>query len=253
VGSCCSPTAAGTAGTAPRNRYVAQMLNEAKLATLLVDLLTSNEESIDLRTAHLRFDIGLLAERLVGATDWLTQYPDTRHRRVGYFGARTGGAAALVAAAERPDVVGAVVSRGGRPDSLPGRAISIGSLRTTVVVTPSTTSASYVIKGTTRSCRRPSLRARLRALTLVDRRTLPTLHPPQLARLGQGRRWGLVYCLYYLAGQPLRPGRRKAVLAQMRRVPVPVLYPKPMPEDHGVGRESRREALRRSSRRRSLR
>jgi dienelactone hydrolase len=106
----------GSSRHSPRNRYVAQMLNEAKLATLLVDLLTSDEESIDLRTAHLRFDIGLLAERLVGATDWLTQYPDTRHLRVGYFGASTGAAAALVAAAERPDVVGAVVSRGGRPD-----------------------------------------------------------------------------------------------------------------------------------------
>jgi dienelactone hydrolase len=82
----------------------------------LVDLLTSDEEAIDLRTAHLRFDIGLLADRLVGATDWLVQNPDTRNLRVGYFGASTGAGAALVAAAERPDAVGAVVSRGGRPD-----------------------------------------------------------------------------------------------------------------------------------------
>jgi putative phosphoribosyl transferase len=92
------------------------MLNEARLATLLVDLLTSNEEAVDLRTTHLRFDIELLADRLVGATDWLIQYPDTRDLRIGYFGASTGAGAALVAAAERPDVVGAVVSRGGRPD-----------------------------------------------------------------------------------------------------------------------------------------
>jgi dienelactone hydrolase len=99
------------------------MLNEANLATLLIDLLTPEEELIDLRTAHLRFDIGLLAERLVAATDWLTQYPDTRHLRVGYFGASTGAAAALVSAAERPQVVGAVVSRGGRPD-LAGRALA---------------------------------------------------------------------------------------------------------------------------------
>src|SRR5947209_8429917 len=113
----------GSSRHSPRNRYVAQVLNEAKLATLLVDLLTSDEEAIDLRTAHLRFDIGLLAERLVGATDWLTQYPDTRHLRIGYFGASTGAAAALVAAAERPDVVGAVVSRGGRPD-LAGHALA---------------------------------------------------------------------------------------------------------------------------------
>ena len=113
----------GSSRYSPRNRYVARLLNEAKLATLLVDLLTSEEEAIDLRTAHLRFDIGLLAERLVGATDWLAQHPDTRHLPVGYFGASTGAAAALVAAAERPHVVGAVVSRGGRPD-LAGPALT---------------------------------------------------------------------------------------------------------------------------------
>ncbi|MGH2404321.1 MAG: dienelactone hydrolase family protein [bacterium] len=106
----------GSSRLSPRNRYVAQLLNEAKLATLLVDLLTADEEAIDLRTAHVRFDIGLLAERLVGATGWLTQQPETRKLRIGYFGASTGAAGALVAAAERPQVVGAVVSRGGRPD-----------------------------------------------------------------------------------------------------------------------------------------
>jgi putative phosphoribosyl transferase len=106
----------------PRNRYVARVLNEAKLATLLIDLLTLHEEVIDARTAQLRFDIDLLAERLVDATDWLTQFPDTRHLRIGYFGASTGAAAALAAAAVRPDVVGAVVSRGGRPD-LAGAAL----------------------------------------------------------------------------------------------------------------------------------
>ena len=113
----------GSSRHSPRNRYVAQLLNQAKLATLLVDLLTSDEEAIDMRTAQLRFDIGLLAQRLVEVTDWLTQYRDTRHLRIGYFGASTGAAAALVAAAERPDVVGAVVSRGGRPD-LAGPALS---------------------------------------------------------------------------------------------------------------------------------
>jgi len=106
----------GSSRHSPRNRYVAALLNQAKLATLLVDLLTSDEEAIDMQTAHLRFDIGLLAERLVAVTDWLTQNPETRHLRVGYFGASTGAAAALVAAAERADVLGAVVSRGGRPD-----------------------------------------------------------------------------------------------------------------------------------------
>jgi putative phosphoribosyl transferase len=112
----------GSSRHSPRNRYVARVLNEAKLATLLIDLLTLHEEVIDTRTAHLRFDIDLLAERLVDATDWLTQFPDTKHLPIGYFGASTGAAAALAAAAVRPDVVGAVVSRGGRPE-LAGSAL----------------------------------------------------------------------------------------------------------------------------------
>ena len=112
----------GSSRHSSRNRFVARMLNEAKLATLLIDLLTAEEEAIDRRTAHLRFDIGLLAERLVGATDWLKQSTDTRRLPIGYFGASTGAAAALVAAAERPDAVRAVVSRGGRPD-LAGSAL----------------------------------------------------------------------------------------------------------------------------------
>ena len=112
----------GSSRHSPRNRHVAAMLNEANLATLLIDLLTAEEEAIDSPTAHLRFDIGLLAQRLVAVTDWLAQYPDTRHNRIGYFGASTGAAAALVAAAERPQLVGAIVSRGGRPD-LAGAAL----------------------------------------------------------------------------------------------------------------------------------
>jgi dienelactone hydrolase len=112
----------GSSRHSPRNRYVARVLNEAKLATLLIDLLTLHEEVIDTRTAHLRFDIDLLAERLVDATDWLTQFPDTKHLPIGYFGTSTGAAATLAAAAVRPDVVGAVVSRGGRPD-LAGSAL----------------------------------------------------------------------------------------------------------------------------------
>jgi putative phosphoribosyl transferase len=106
----------GSSRRSPRNRYVARLLNDAKLATLLVDLLTPDEEAIDMRTGHLRFDIGLLAERLIDATDWLTELAETAPLRVGYFGASTGGGAALVAAAARPEAVGAVVSRGGRPD-----------------------------------------------------------------------------------------------------------------------------------------
>jgi putative phosphoribosyl transferase len=112
----------GSSRHSPRNRYVARLLNETNLSTLLIDLLTLDEEVIDARTAQLRFDIGLLAERLVAATDWLTQFPDTRQLRIGYFGASTGAAAALAAAALRTDVVGAVVSRGGRPD-LAGAAL----------------------------------------------------------------------------------------------------------------------------------
>jgi dienelactone hydrolase len=112
----------GSGRHSPRNRYVARVLNEAKLATLLIDLLTLDEEVVDARTAQLRFDIELLAERLVGATDWLAQDPDTKQLRIGYFGASTGAAAALVAAAVRSDLVDAVVSRGGRPD-LAGAAL----------------------------------------------------------------------------------------------------------------------------------
>jgi pimeloyl-ACP methyl ester carboxylesterase len=112
----------GSSRHSPRNRYVARLLNEAKLATLLIDLLTLHEEVIDARTAQLRFDIDLLAKRLVDATDWLTQFPDTKDLRIGYFGASTGAAAALAAAALRPDPVGAIVSRGGRPD-LAGAAL----------------------------------------------------------------------------------------------------------------------------------
>jgi putative phosphoribosyl transferase len=113
----------GSSRHSPRNRRVASELNDAGLATLLMDLLTPEEEQADARTGHLRFDIGLLAARLAAATDWLTTQDDARRLRVGYFGASTGGGAALVAAAQRPQLVGAVVSRGGRPD-LAGAALA---------------------------------------------------------------------------------------------------------------------------------
>jgi len=106
----------GSSRHSPRNQFVARTLNNAGLATLLFDLLTPEEESIDARTAELRFNIGLLAERLVHATKWAKQQEQTRDLRIGYFGSSTGGGAALVAAAEIPEDVGAVVSRGGRPD-----------------------------------------------------------------------------------------------------------------------------------------
>jgi dienelactone hydrolase len=112
----------GSSRHSPRNQFVARELNRAGLATLLFDLLTREEEAVDLRTAQHRFDIDLLAERLVHATQWAMQEKSTRERRIGYFGSSTGGGAALVAAAERPDEVRAVVSRGGRPD-LAGEAL----------------------------------------------------------------------------------------------------------------------------------
>src|SRR6266516_5226672 len=112
----------GSSRHSPRNQFVAQTLNNAGLATLLFDLLTQQEEAIDMRTREHRFNIALLAERLVHATKWAKQQEQTRDLRAGYFGASTGGGAALVAAAELPQDVGAVVSRGGRPD-LAGAAL----------------------------------------------------------------------------------------------------------------------------------
>jgi len=106
----------GSSRHSPRNQFVARTLNDAGLATLLFDLLTSEEESVDVYTREHRFDIGLLAERLVYATKWAKQQKQTKDFRIGYFGSSTGGGAALVAAAELPDDIGAVVSRGGRPD-----------------------------------------------------------------------------------------------------------------------------------------
>jgi len=95
---------------------VAQLLQGGSLGTLLIDLLTRREEALDRQTGYLRFDIGLLAERLVAITEWLVEFPDTRNLPIGYFGASTGAAAALVSAAVRPQDAGAIVSRGGRPD-----------------------------------------------------------------------------------------------------------------------------------------
>jgi pimeloyl-ACP methyl ester carboxylesterase len=123
----------GSSRHSPRNRYVARALREAGLATLLIDLLTPDEERVDLRTGHLRFDIELLAERLAGATDWLMEDPDTSNLLIGYFGASTGAGAALVAAADRPQEVGAIVSRGGRPD-LAGDALPLVETPTLLIV-----------------------------------------------------------------------------------------------------------------------
>ncbi|MEB3223779.1 MAG: dienelactone hydrolase family protein [Candidatus Sericytochromatia bacterium] len=113
----------GSSRQSPRNRYVAEVLGRAGLGTLLFDLLTPTEEQEDAVTAAWRFDIGLLARRLVEVTDWVGQLPTCRGLPLGYFGASTGAAAALIAAAERPACVWAVVSRGGRPD-LAGPALA---------------------------------------------------------------------------------------------------------------------------------
>ena len=106
----------GSSRFSSRNRFVARLLEQAGFATLLLDLLTPEEEQADLPTGHFRFDIELLAGRLVQATEWLTADPETRALPIGYFGASTGAAAALVAAATLPEKINAVVSRGGRPD-----------------------------------------------------------------------------------------------------------------------------------------
>jgi putative phosphoribosyl transferase len=106
----------GSSRRSPRNRFVADTLNAAGFATLLFDLLTPEEESIDVQTRELRFNIRLLAARLTEAVDWVGVQPPTQALRIGLFGASTGAAAALITAAERPHVVEAVVSRGGRPD-----------------------------------------------------------------------------------------------------------------------------------------
>ena len=128
----------GSSRHSPRNRFVARALNEGGLGTLLIDLLTPDEEQIDMLTAELRFDIGLLASRLVWVLEWL--YADARARldqrarlKIGLFGSSTGAAAALVAAAQRPALVSAVVSRGGRPD-LAADALALVQAPTLLIV-----------------------------------------------------------------------------------------------------------------------
>ncbi len=106
----------GSGRFSPRNQFVAREFNKAKIGTLLFDLLTSDEEEEDMVTAEYRFNIGLLAQRLIGATEWLKKDPVAKNCSLGYFGASTGAAAALIAAAKLPNDISAVVSRGGRPD-----------------------------------------------------------------------------------------------------------------------------------------
>src|SRR5271169_2839132 len=112
----------GSSRRSPRNRHVASVLQRGFIGTMLIDLLTEEEEAVDVQTAELRFDIPLLGRRVAAITDWIGRQSSLKGLRLGYFGASTGAAAALVAAAERPNVVRAVVSRGGRPD-LAGSAL----------------------------------------------------------------------------------------------------------------------------------
>lgn len=123
----------GSSRHSPRNVAVAAALHNAGLGTLLIDLLTSEEERSEAQTGHLRFDIGLLAGRLQDAALWLAQHAETRHLQIGCFGASTGAAAALVAAANCPGVITAVVSRGGRPD-LAGNALPLVKAPTLLIV-----------------------------------------------------------------------------------------------------------------------
>jgi putative phosphoribosyl transferase len=112
----------GSSRHSTRNKYVAQVLNNFGIATLVVDLLTQDEETVDNLTREYRFNIVLLAQRLISCTDWTSQNPELKNLKIGYFGASTGAAAALVAAAARPNVIRAIVSRGGRPD-LAGKGV----------------------------------------------------------------------------------------------------------------------------------
>jgi putative phosphoribosyl transferase len=123
----------GSSRHSPRNKYVAGVLNRSGFSTLLLDLLTPDEEVVDQRTSHLRFDIELLADRLVAATDWLSSQGKPESRHLGYFGASTGAAAALVAAAKRPKLLEAIVSRGGRAD-LAGPSLSAVRAPTLLIV-----------------------------------------------------------------------------------------------------------------------
>jgi len=123
----------GSSRHSPRNRAVADLLNESSLATLLIDLLTADEQEVDLQTAHLRFNIPFLAERLVAINGWLELQPEVGGLKIGHFGASTGAAAALVAAAGNPRSVRAVVSRGGRPD-LAGSALARVAAPTLLIV-----------------------------------------------------------------------------------------------------------------------
>ncbi len=123
----------GSSRFSPRNRYVAELMNKKGIATLLIDLLTAEEEAVDEYTGQFRFDVGMLGDRLVASTRWLKTNSATKDLSVGYFGASTGAAAALIAAAKLPEDIAAVVSRGGRPD-LAGESLAKVKAPTLLIV-----------------------------------------------------------------------------------------------------------------------
>jgi putative phosphoribosyl transferase len=179
----------GSSRHSPRNRLVAGELQQAGLGTLLMDLLTEQEEAIDRHTGHLRFDIELLAERLIAAKRWLAQEPTTASLSLGYFGASTGAGAALVTAAREPDGVGAVVSRGGRPD-LAGDALPQVRAPTLLIVGQRDQSVLELNRAAMRQLRAPV------RLEVVPGATHLFEEPGALAQVaGLARDWFVQYLL----------------------------------------------------------
>lgn len=179
----------GSSRFSPRNQRVARQLHEAQLATLLLDLLTPEEQATDTRTAHLRFDMQLLSNRLVAATDWLLLHPSTLNLPIGYFGASTGAGAAMMAAARRANAVGAVVSRGGRPD-LAGEALSNVRAPTLLIVGAND---QIVLELNERAVR--SLKC-IKQLKIVPGATHLFEEPGALEEVAQLARDWFVRCLY---------------------------------------------------------
>jgi dienelactone hydrolase len=189
----------GSSRFSPRNRYVAEVLQRAGSGTLLMDLLTREEDAIDESTSQYRFDIGLLTERLIGAIDWLAQQPATKDLPIGLFGASTGAAAALQAAAARPALVRAVVSRGGRPD-LAGDELPRVQAPTLLIVGADDTPVIPLNETAQRQMRAPT------QLTLVPGATHLFEEP---GTLDQAARLARDWFLNHLASKPI--GTRAAL------------------------------------------
>lgn len=153
----------GSSRFSKRNKYVAEQLNHFDIATLLFDLLTEDEEKIDDITSEFRFNIPLLAERLIEVTDWLSKQTELKHLKIGYFGASTGAAAALIAAANRSRMIHAVVSRGGRPD-LAGESLTFIEAPTLLIVG----SLDEMVIQMNQEAKDKMIKAKIKKLTIVD-------------------------------------------------------------------------------------